>query len=64
MEKKWGRDKPRIKLCYDPLEAVEKANVLVILTELQKFKEVDLIELKRRLQSPFIIDGGIYFRQP
>jgi len=47
----------RGKLCLHPLEAVEHADVLLILTDWQEFKEVDLFDVKKRLQSPLVIDG-------
>ena len=39
------------------IEAVTDADALVILTEWKEFKEIDLLELKRKMASPIIFDG-------
>jgi len=40
-----------------PLEAVDGADALVVITEWQEFRSPDFAELKRRLRQPLIFDG-------
>ncbi len=39
------------------IEAATDADALVILTEWNEFKEIDLLELKEKMKSPIIFDG-------
>ncbi len=50
-------DLPDIEYCRDPYEAAEGAEALVILTEWNEFKEMDLARMKELLHQPIIIDG-------
>ncbi len=45
-----------IKWCNDSYEACEKSDALVILTEWNQFRALDLIKLKKILNHPIIID--------
>jgi UDPglucose 6-dehydrogenase len=46
-----------LTLCRSPLEAVEGAEALVIVTEWQEFRSPDFEALKARLKQPVILDG-------
>jgi UDPglucose 6-dehydrogenase len=46
-----------LTLCRSPLDAVEGADTLVIVTEWQEFRSPDFEALKVRLKNPVIIDG-------
>ena len=46
-----------IKFCRDPYEASKGADALLILTEWNEFKEMDLKKIKSLLKDPLIIDG-------
>ena len=46
-----------IKFCRNAYEAAKGSNCLVILTEWDEFKELDLKKIKRLLKQPVIIDG-------
>jgi UDPglucose 6-dehydrogenase len=46
-----------LTLCRSPLEAVEGAEALVIVTEWQEFRSPDFETLKARLKQPVILDG-------
>ncbi len=48
---------PDIEYCQDPYQAAEGAEALVILTEWNEFKEMDLDRMKTLLRQPIIIDG-------
>ena len=48
---------PGIEYCRDPYQAAEGAEALVILTEWNEFKEMDLARMKELLHQPIIIDG-------
>ena len=45
-----------IKWCNDSYEACEKSDALVILTEWNQFRALDLVKLKKILNHPIIID--------
>ena len=46
-----------IKYCNDPYEAAESADALLVLTEWNEFKELDLDKIKDLMKSKLIIDG-------
>ena len=46
-----------IEFCKDPYEASKESDALLILTEWNEFKEMDLKKIKRLLKNPLIIDG-------
>ena len=46
-----------VSFCRDPYEASKGADALLILTEWNEFKEMDLKKIKSLLKSPLIIDG-------
>jgi UDPglucose 6-dehydrogenase len=50
-------DLPDIQYCKDPYQVAEGAEALVILTEWNEFKEMDLGRIKSLLHHPIIIDG-------
>lgn len=47
----------RITFARDPYEAVRNANALVILTEWNEFKQIDLKKVKDKMKTPLIFDG-------
>jgi UDPglucose 6-dehydrogenase len=47
---------PGVELCEDAYEACEGADVLVIMTEWNQFRMLDLERVKGSLQSPVIVD--------
>ncbi len=47
----------RIKFVNDPYEAMDKADALVIATEWNEFKQIDLARVKKLLRNPVIFDG-------
>lgn len=46
-----------VEFCKDPYEAAKDADALLILTEWNEFKELDLKKIKSLLKNPVIIDG-------
>jgi len=48
---------PQIEYCESPYQAAEGAEALVIVTEWNEFKEMDLARIKDQLHQPIIIDG-------
>lgn len=46
-----------IEYCQNVLETVKDADVLLILTEWNEFKELDLKEIKNLMRQPVIVDG-------
>jgi UDPglucose 6-dehydrogenase len=48
---------PGIKLCKDAHEAAKGAHCLVVLTEWNEFKELDLAAVKKLLKNPVLVDG-------
>jgi UDPglucose 6-dehydrogenase len=43
--------------CKDPYAVCRQSDCLLILTEWDEFKELDLPKVKKLLKRPFIIDG-------
>ena len=52
-----GRMMPNVKLCEDAYEVADGADALVICTEWNEFKQLDLARLKRSMRQPIIVDG-------
>ncbi len=50
-------ERDRLKYVYDKYEAVKYADVLVILTEWDEFKNADLDKVKFLMHTPIIVDG-------
>lgn len=48
---------PQISYVKSPYEAVKEANALLIITEWDEFKELDLKKIKEVMDNPIIIDG-------
>ena len=54
----------KIKYVKDPYQAIEKADALVIVTEWNEFKQIDLSKVKKLLNQPYIFDGrNIYLTE-
>jgi UDPglucose 6-dehydrogenase len=49
--------KPQVQYCDSPYEAVKDANALLIVTEWDEFKKIDLKKVKELMSNPIIIDG-------
>jgi len=47
----------KVKFCKDPYEVCRGSDCLLIITEWDEFKELDLSKIKKLLKRPFIIDG-------
>jgi UDPglucose 6-dehydrogenase len=47
---------PGVHLCPDAHSAADGADVLVLVTEWNQFRNLDLSELKRRMQRPILVD--------
>jgi len=52
-----GRHMPGVKLCEDAYEAASGADAVVICTEWNEFKQLNLGRLKQSMRQPFIVDG-------
>ncbi len=48
---------PKIIYCDSPYEAVKGADALLILTEWEEFRHLDLLKIKSSLKKPIIADG-------
>jgi UDPglucose 6-dehydrogenase len=48
---------PGIKLCGSAMDAAKGAHCLVVLTEWNEFKDLDLAAFKRVMKTPILIDG-------
>ncbi len=52
-----GRDNPDLRLVESPYELAEEADALVVCTEWNEFKQVDLARIKQSMNKPIIVDG-------
>jgi len=52
---------PEIELCQDPYQVAEGSDALVIMTDWDEFKKMDLQKVKELLNQPVIIDGRNMF---
>lgn len=52
-----------IEYCKDSYEAAKDSDALVILTEWQEFKDIDLLKIKGTLKQKIIIDGRNIFNK-
>jgi len=48
---------PRIAYAKSPYEAAEGANALLIITEWDEFRKLDLAKIKKSMANPIIVDG-------
>ena len=46
-----------VEFCKDPYEAAKDSDVLLLVTEWNEFKEMDLKKIKSLMRNPLIIDG-------
>jgi UDPglucose 6-dehydrogenase len=51
----------KVAFCGDPYETARKADCLVIVTEWDEFKKINLNKIKKLLNQPIIIDGRNIF---
>lgn len=56
-----GRILHNIEYCLSPYEAAKDSDALVIITEWNEFKSLDLLRIKKLLRQPVIIDGRNVF---
>ncbi|HEC93164.1 MAG TPA: UDP-glucose 6-dehydrogenase, partial [Candidatus Atribacteria bacterium] len=47
----------RLQYVNSPYEAAKGAHALLILTEWEEFKQLDLKEIKQKMETPIIVDG-------
>jgi UDPglucose 6-dehydrogenase len=52
-----GRDNPELRLVESPYELAEGADALVVCTEWNEFKQVDLNRIKLSMKKPIMVDG-------
>lgn len=52
---------PDITYCETPYQAAEESDALIIITEWDEFKNLDLVKVKKLLKQPVIIDGRNMF---
>ncbi len=52
---------PEVQYCNDPYSAAEDANAVLVLTEWNEFKNIDLEKLKGLMAAPVIVDGRNMF---
>lgn len=52
-----GRDNPQLRLVEGPYELAEGADALVVCTEWNEFKQVDLNRIRQSMAQPILVDG-------
>ena len=48
---------PEIIYCDSPHEAVRDADALIVLTEWNEFKQIDLADIKKHMKGNYLFDG-------
>ncbi len=48
---------PAVKMCQDPYEAARDADALVVITDWNEFKQLDLARIRQLMRTPVIYDG-------
>ena len=48
---------PNVQLCHDPYEVAQNADALVIVTEWNEFKNLDMQRIRDALRQPIVVDG-------
>ncbi len=48
---------PNVRLCEDPYEVAQNADAVVVLTEWNEFKNLDLLRLRGGMRRPVLVDG-------
>jgi UDPglucose 6-dehydrogenase len=61
MKSIYPEDPPRIVYTEDPYAAVDEANALLLVTEWDEFKSLDLKKVKDLMANPIIVDGRNLF---
>jgi UDPglucose 6-dehydrogenase len=46
-----------VKLCNDPYEVAEGSDALILATEWNEFKNLDLLRIKQLMKQPVVVDG-------
>ena len=49
--------------CHHPMDALNGADALVIMTEWAEFRNPDFAEMKRRMRAPLIFDGRNLYKR-
>lgn len=52
-----GRENPELRLVESPYELAEGADALVVCTEWNEFKQVDLPRIRQSMKKPVVVDG-------
>ncbi|MCC7360019.1 MAG: UDP-glucose/GDP-mannose dehydrogenase family protein [Anaerolineales bacterium] len=52
-----GRHMPGVKLCEDAYEVAAGADALIVVTEWNEFKQLDLERLRQSMRRPIVVDG-------
>ena len=48
---------PQVELCEGPYQLAEGCDMLVVVTEWNEFKQLDLLRMRTLMRSPAIFDG-------
>lgn len=57
MKEIFPEEPPKIIYCKSPYQATEETNALLIVTEWDEFRELDLKKIKDSMTNPIIVDG-------
>src|SRR6185436_4543971 len=52
---------PGVELCADPYQTAADADALILVTEWNEFKQLDLDRLRRAMRRPIMIDGRNFY---
>jgi UDPglucose 6-dehydrogenase len=61
MKAVFPEDTARVTYCRTPLEAIEGAHALLLITEWDEFQKLDWVQVRRLMANPIVVDGRNMF---
>ncbi len=61
MKAVFPEDSARVTYCRTPLEAIEGAHALLLITEWDEFQKLDWVQVRRLMANPIVVDGRNMF---
>ena len=59
-----AKDNPQLQLAEDPYDLAKELDAIVVCTEWNEFKQLDLVRIKSAMRTPVIVDGRNIYDPP